>query len=495
MLYFRFCVVVSFSKKKNLFYILTHLNSVILDRLLKRPSVILLDEPTSGLDAAGTVAVVRVLRRIAKEDNLIIVATIHQPSTKVYNLFDQTMLLSQGKQAYMGKADSAMEYFLSIGYHSDEMINPAEFLLDLVNADFSSDEEVNKILEVWNSSKEVGKNKRSKKSIQDSIDHSSRKDIDVQTSNMNQFFTLSRRHLLMIRRDPFLYIGRALTILVSNIVIAFVYWNSRERTQDQAWNFINANSFFFTIGSLLAVVSVFELNNEYKSVKREIKNGMINPLMYISAKSLLVIPVMFVFAFCGLTISSYGILKTKLGYIVYIIIYAISVFIFECFAEFFSVIYENPLIGMVQFLGLWFGSFLFAGLFIPSRDIPVMVRWLYHVLPFAPMNAAMSYHIIYDQDWENCDPSTNLGLICVDLDQYPEEKSGLLLLESLNRVSEVFSAKDKRLENMIVLLIMSLFFKSLYTLYIMYDSSRETRFLSKRLYFERKRQMSFRLPV
>ena len=59
--------------------------------LIKKPAVIMLDEPTSGLDSAASVAIVRELRRLAKSENLIVIMTIHQPSTKVYNDFDQVM--------------------------------------------------------------------------------------------------------------------------------------------------------------------------------------------------------------------------------------------------------------------------------------------------------------------------------------------------------------------------------------------------------------------
>ena len=57
--------------------------------LLKQPAVLFLDEPTSGLDAASATAIMHEITRVAKEERLIIICTIHQPSTKVYNDFDQ----------------------------------------------------------------------------------------------------------------------------------------------------------------------------------------------------------------------------------------------------------------------------------------------------------------------------------------------------------------------------------------------------------------------
>lgn len=54
--------------------------------------------------------------RVAKEERIIVVCTIHQPSTKVYNGFDQLMIMSRGRQAYSGDVKDAVAYFEGIGY-------------------------------------------------------------------------------------------------------------------------------------------------------------------------------------------------------------------------------------------------------------------------------------------------------------------------------------------------------------------------------------------
>ena len=46
---------------------------------------------------------------LAKKFNIILVATIHQPSSIVYNQFGQLLLLSRGRPAYYGQANNAVE--------------------------------------------------------------------------------------------------------------------------------------------------------------------------------------------------------------------------------------------------------------------------------------------------------------------------------------------------------------------------------------------------
>ena len=57
-------------------------------------------------------------------------ATIHQPSSRAFHMFDKLILLSDGHPAYFGKAQDALTYFDSIGFSPLIPMNPADFLLD-----------------------------------------------------------------------------------------------------------------------------------------------------------------------------------------------------------------------------------------------------------------------------------------------------------------------------------------------------------------------------
>mgnify|MGYP000500542073 CR=1 FL=1 len=57
--------------------------------------------------------------------------TIHQPSSRLFHMFDKLILLSEGHPIYYGKARDAMQYFASHNYTPQLVMNPADFLLDL----------------------------------------------------------------------------------------------------------------------------------------------------------------------------------------------------------------------------------------------------------------------------------------------------------------------------------------------------------------------------
>ncbi|XP_038876291.1 ABC transporter G family member 21-like isoform X2 [Benincasa hispida] len=101
--------------------------------MIVNPSLLLLDEPTSGLDSTTAQRIVATLRGLARGGRTLVM-TIHQPSTRLYSMFDKVVVLSDGSPIYSGPAARVMPYFESIGYVPPfNLINPADFLLDLAN--------------------------------------------------------------------------------------------------------------------------------------------------------------------------------------------------------------------------------------------------------------------------------------------------------------------------------------------------------------------------
>ncbi|KAF5764049.1 putative ABC transporter, AAA+ ATPase domain, ABC-2 type transporter [Helianthus annuus] len=101
--------------------------------MLVNPSLLLLDEPTSGLDSTTALRIIATLKGLARGGRSV-VTTIHQPSSRLYWMFDKVVVLSDGCPIYSGQTGQVMEYFSSIGHVPRfNFVNPADFLLDLAN--------------------------------------------------------------------------------------------------------------------------------------------------------------------------------------------------------------------------------------------------------------------------------------------------------------------------------------------------------------------------
>ena len=71
--------------------------------LVTNPSIIFLDEPTSGLDTFTAYTVCSILKDLAAAGRTV-VATMHQPSSDVYHMFDNLLLLANGRIMYQDTA-------------------------------------------------------------------------------------------------------------------------------------------------------------------------------------------------------------------------------------------------------------------------------------------------------------------------------------------------------------------------------------------------------
>ncbi|KAI9807854.1 MAG: hypothetical protein M1825_005160 [Sarcosagium campestre] len=99
--------------------------------LVTSPSILFLDEPTSGLDAFNAFNVIECLVTLARNFNRTVIFTIHQPRSNIVALFDQLILLAQGKTVYSGEFSQCQSYFDRIGYPCPPGFNIADYLVDL----------------------------------------------------------------------------------------------------------------------------------------------------------------------------------------------------------------------------------------------------------------------------------------------------------------------------------------------------------------------------
>lgn len=67
--------------------------------LITNPSLIFLDEPTTGLDSTTALNVLELLKTLA-ENGRNVVSTIHQPSSEIFQQFDDLLLMVRGNIIY-----------------------------------------------------------------------------------------------------------------------------------------------------------------------------------------------------------------------------------------------------------------------------------------------------------------------------------------------------------------------------------------------------------
>lgn len=207
--------------------------------LVGQPAVLFADEPTSGLDSFQAERVVAALSDLAKREGRTVVASVHQPRSSAFALFDDLVLLAEGRVAYSGPAAEALAYFASAegGAHScPAHFNPAEFLADLVSVDHSSPEaeeasraRVKGITDAW-----AAKQERERKDgggggaelarSSSHHHHSHHHGHGHRTSFLTQLSLLGRRAWRQTTRDRATALARAASSLSSALIFGSIYW-------------------------------------------------------------------------------------------------------------------------------------------------------------------------------------------------------------------------------------------------------------------------------
>ncbi|GLT83752.1 hypothetical protein SLE2022_020240 [Rubroshorea leprosula] len=274
--------------------------------ILVDPSLLLLDEPTSGLDSTSANKLLQILQGVAKAGRTVI-TTIHQPSSRMFHMFDKLLLISEGYPVYFGKARQSMEYFSSLSFIPEIAMNPAEFLLDLATGqvnDITIPEDLRASQGASDSDKAAAvikylqhkyKTHIEPKETEDNHQNSKapenlQKAIQVKKdwtmSWWEQFLIISKRTFRERRRDYFdkLRLVQSLGIAV---LLGLLWWQSNSSTEAQLRDQVGLLFYiciFWTSSSLFGAVYVFPFEKIY--LVKERKADMYRLSVYYACSTL-----------------------------------------------------------------------------------------------------------------------------------------------------------------------------------------------------------------
>ena len=195
---------------------------------------------------------------------------------------------------------------------------------------------------------------------------------------------------------------------------------------------------------------------------------MMNPLSYILAKSVLSIPAVFVFGLFALGIPSTLIMDfpgSSFGMM--LLLWSAAMYHFESLAEALSVWFDNPIVGMLIFVSIWFLCVLFCGILVPLDDLFWPFELFYYALPISYYVRSQMYNLLKDTVFEPCDKKTNpFAPICVT------PPLGKNVLAALGGIYQSVENRDTMSRDLIIIFGLGVFWKAVYVAGVIYKTTR-----------------------
>ncbi|CAH8827493.1 unnamed protein product [Trichobilharzia szidati] len=423
----------------------------IAQELVNNPPIMFFDEPTSGLDSASCYHCISLLRRLARGGRTII-CTIHQPSAKIFELFDHLYFLTDGHCIYRGPVSCLVPYLATQDLICPSYHNPADYFMEVACGEHGEhnmrlamtarrgalDETVNYLKEkraflstsasntterpidnvqliVTSSSpssssslsayhspvrKNDDNSRKNSKQLAKDYDDPSR---EFAANQLTQFRVLFVRNVFSIMRDSTLTHLRFVSHIVVGILIGLLYF----RIGNLGYEVIsNAAFVFFTLlflmfAALMPTVMTFPL--EISIFFREHLNSWYSLKAYYLAKSLADVPfqIFFPIVYASITYWMTEQPNDAIRFFQFLIISVQTSLVGQSLG---LVIGTATSLQVAVFLGPVTGIpiLLFSGFFLSLYSIPKYLQWLSYI-SFTRYSFSGALKIIYGNNRTDLD--------------------------------------------------------------------------------------------
>lgn len=370
--------------------------------ILLRPRLLFLDEPTSGLDSAAAFFVTQTLSNLAKGGRTV-VASVHQPSSEVFELFDTLVLLSSGRTVFFGQANDACNFFAACGFPCPPLRNPSDHYLRCINSDFdivkismrsisrrASGESIDPLenhdtSDIINTLLKSYSNSENALLAASKAFEASQKKGNVlessgsQASFLRQAITLTRRSFVNMSRDVGYYWLRLVIYVLVSICVGTIYHNV-----GTDFNAIMARgscgAFIFGFVTFMSIGGFPSFIEDMKVFQKERLNGHYGVVSFVIGNSLSSIPFLFVISVASASIC-YFMVDLHHGFVHFVFFTLnlfFSVMVVEGLMMAIASVVPNFLMGIIIGAGIQGIFMLVAGYFRLANDIPKPI-WKYPV--------------------------------------------------------------------------------------------------------------------
>nr|WOD55113.1 ABCG transpoter Scarlet2 [Hymenopus coronatus] len=368
--------------------------------MLTNPSLLFCDEPTTGLDSFSAHTLVEKMKEMANSGRTVL-CTIHQPSSDVFNMFHQLILIADGRIAFMGGKSQALEFFSRRGYVCPNAYNPAEFFIHTLGVTPGSEEAsqiaIKRLCDEFVVTEEA-------RQIDALIRHYFRNSCEYESNQytrrnyekptwMTTFAWLTYRSALQVLRDPAVQYVRMIQKMVIALIIGLCYIDSISVTQSGVQAVQGALTLFVTENTFTPMYAVLSLvPAELPLFLREYRSGLYGPHLYYFSKILALLPGLILEPLLFILVAYWlvGLRNTMYAFFMTAFILAVTMNVSTACGFFFGCAFESASIAMAYLVPFDYVLMITSGLFVKLSTLPASISWVQYLSWLMYSNEALS---------------------------------------------------------------------------------------------------------
>ncbi|KAH7835709.1 hypothetical protein Vadar_029098 [Vaccinium darrowii] len=375
-----------------------------------------MDEISNGLDSSTTYQVIVCLQQLAHIANATVLMGLLQPAPETFDLFDDIILMAEGKIVYHGPRSHVLEFFEDCGFRCPERKGVADFLQEVISRKDQAQywhqaERSYSYISVDMFSKKFKESTYGKK-LDDELSHPfmncrHRSAISFNTYSLSKwelFKACMSRELLLMRRNYFLYIFKSAQLTMTASITMTIFLR-----RGKGIDIIHANRFLGAVFLALVVIffdgiSELSLTVQRLAVFYKQRDLRFYPAWsYAISSTILKVPLSLLAALIWTSLTYYAIgYSPEPGRFFrhLILLFALHLVATSMFRFLASVFRTTVAASTGGFLSIKF-FFFFGGFILPKPSIPTWLRWGFWISPFTYGQIGLSVNEFLAPRWQN----------------------------------------------------------------------------------------------
>ncbi|KAL6900988.1 hypothetical protein ACP4OV_005664 [Aristida adscensionis] len=380
-----------------------------------------MDDISTGLDSSTTFEIMKYLQQMAHLMDLTMVISLLQPPPETLELFDDIILLCEGKIVYHGPRENATHFFETMGFKCPSRKNVADFLQEVTSKMDQKQYWAGDKKYQYHSIEKFAKSFRTfylPRLVDDKLcsPNNSGKEIKMSKSRTmsrwNIFKACFSRELLLLKRNSPVHIFKAIQITIMALVISTLFL----RTKMSHNSIIDANKYMGALFMAVVTVNFNGMTEIAMTIKRLPTFYKQRELLAVpgwallSSVFLISIPISLVETglWTGLTYSAIGYAPSLVRFIQhFVVLFAMHQMSMGLY-RFLAAIGRTQVMANMLGTGALIAIYILGGFVISKDDLQPWLRWGYWISPFTYAQNAIALNEFLDKRWATVSTRFNI---------------------------------------------------------------------------------------